>query len=67
MQEYKEIRRTPRGNRRVPNKALVLDANILIRAILGQRVRRTLELHAKRVSFFIPETTSPEAEHHFGV
>ena len=30
----------------MPGKALVLDANILIRAVLGQRVRRVLESHA---------------------
>jgi hypothetical protein len=29
----------------MPRKALVLDANILIRAVLGQRVRRIVELH----------------------
>jgi hypothetical protein len=38
------------------SKALVLDANILIRAVLGQRVRRILESHAESVSFFLPET-----------
>lgn len=34
------------------NRALVLDANILIRAVLGVRVRRILENYADRVSFF---------------
>jgi hypothetical protein len=34
------------------SKALVLDANILIRAVLGQRVRRILESYAESVSFF---------------
>lgn len=48
----------------MPNKALVLDANILIRAVLGQRVRRVLESHADRISFFIPETAYAEAEEH---
>lgn len=43
-------------------KALVLDANILIRAVLGQRVRRILESHADNISFFIPETAYAEAE-----
>jgi len=42
----------------------VLDANILIRAVLGQRVRRILELHADAISFFIPETAYAEAEEH---
>lgn len=45
-------------------KALVLDANILIRAVLGQRVRRILESHAENISFFIPETAYAEAEEH---
>ena len=45
-------------------RALVLDANILIRAVLGQRVRRILEAHAEDVSFFIPETAYAEAEEH---
>jgi predicted nucleic acid-binding protein len=44
--------------------ALVLDANILIRAVLGQRVRSILESHADRISFFIPETAYVEAEEH---
>lgn len=45
-------------------KALVLDANILIRAVLGQRVRRILEIHADNISFFIPEAAYTEAEEH---
>jgi hypothetical protein len=45
-------------------KALVLDANILIRAVLGQRVRRILEVHADGISFFLPETAYTEAEEH---
>ena len=45
-------------------RALVLDANILIRAVLGQRVRRILEAHADRISFFVPETAYAEAEEH---
>jgi predicted nucleic acid-binding protein len=48
----------------MPSKALVLDANILIRAVLGQRVRRILESHAESVSFFVPETAYLEAEEH---
>jgi len=46
-------------------RALVLDANILIRAVLGQRVRRILEAHADNVSFFIPEIAYAEAEEHW--
>ena len=40
-------------------RALVLDASILIRAVLGQSVRRILE------AFFIPETAYAEAEEHW--
>ena len=46
------------------NKALVLDANILIRAVLGKRVRRILEEHADSASFFVPESAYFEAEEH---
>lgn len=45
-------------------KALVLDANILIRAVLGQRVRRVLEARTESISFFVPETALAEAEEH---
>ena len=43
---------------------LVLDANILIRAVLGQRVRRILEAHADNISFFIPDIAYAEADEH---
>ncbi len=45
-------------------RTLVLDANILIRAVLGNRVRRILEAHADNVSFFVPESAYAEAEEH---
>src|SRR5712672_2073650 len=45
-------------------KPLVLGANILIRAVLGQRVRRILEAHADNISFFVPESAYEEAEEH---
>ena len=45
-------------------KALVVDANILIRAVLGQRVRRLIEAYAGQVSFFVPESAFEEAEEH---
>ncbi len=48
----------------MPGKALVLDANILIRAVLGKRVRRVLETHAETVFFLIPESAYREAEVH---
>lgn len=48
----------------MPNRALVLDANILIRGVLGQRVRRILEEYAGSVTFFVPESALAEAEEH---
>jgi predicted nucleic acid-binding protein len=48
------------------NRAVVVDANILIRAVLGQRVRRILEAHAEDVSFFVPDSAYREAEEHLG-
>lgn len=45
-------------------RALVLDANILIRAVLGQRVRRILEAYADSLTFFVPESAYAEAEEH---
>ena len=45
-------------------RALLLDANILIRAVLGNRVRRILEAHADTLSFFVPESAYAEAEEH---
>ena len=46
------------------HRALVLDANILIRAVLGARVRRILEDNADNVSFFVPEFALSEAQEH---
>lgn len=48
----------------MPGKALVLDANILVRAVLGKRVRAVIEAHAEDVSFFVPEAAYAEAEEH---
>jgi len=48
----------------MPNRALVVDANILVRAVLGKRVRAVMEAHAGNVSFFIPEVAYCEAEEH---
>ncbi len=45
-------------------KALVLDANILIRAVLGKRVRNILAAYADRISFFVPEAAYLEAQKH---
>ncbi len=43
---------------------IVLDANILIRAVLGRRVREILETHFMRVRFFAPDTAFAEAREH---
>lgn len=48
----------------MPNRALVIDANILVRAVLGTRVRAVIEAHAEDVSFFVPEAAYAEAEEH---
>jgi hypothetical protein len=45
-------------------KALVLDANILVRAVLGQRVRLILEAMRIGIAFFVPETALAEAQEH---
>jgi predicted nucleic acid-binding protein len=42
-------------------RALVLDANILIRAVLGQRVRQLIVDHASEVVFFAPDVAFEEA------
>ena len=47
----------------MPGRALVVDANILVRADLGRRVRDVIE-GAGNVSFFVPETAFVEAEEH---
>jgi predicted nucleic acid-binding protein len=43
---------------------IVLDANILIRAVLGRRVRKLLETHYKKVRFFAPDSAISEAREH---
>lgn len=45
-------------------RGLVVDANILVRAVLGKRVRDIIERHAERISFFLPEVAYSEAEEH---
>lgn len=37
------------------NKAIVLDANILIRAVLGRRVRELILEYSATVKFFAPD------------
>ena len=42
-------------------KAIVLDANILIRAVLGTRVRQLILDHATAVQFFTPDVAYQDA------
>lgn len=42
-------------------KAIVLDANILIRAVLGKRVRELILAHADSVKFFAPDVAYADA------
>jgi predicted nucleic acid-binding protein len=48
----------------MPSRALVVDANILVRAVLGKRVRAVIEAHAESASFFFPDVSYTEAEEH---
>ena len=48
----------------MPGKALVVDANILVHAVLGKRVRTVIETYCDAVSFFVPEAAYAEAEEH---
>jgi predicted nucleic acid-binding protein len=45
-------------------RAIVLDANILIRAVLGQRVRQLIIDHVADVTFFAPDAAYAEAREH---
>lgn len=45
-------------------KGLVLDANILIRAVLGRRVRSLLEKYEDLVAFFSPDVCFEQAREH---
>lgn len=45
-------------------KAIVLDANILIRAVLGKRVRELLLHNAVSVKFFSPDVAYDDARTH---
>ncbi|MFM8466522.1 MAG: PIN domain-containing protein [Oxalobacteraceae bacterium] len=44
------------------HRALVLDANILIRAVLGPRVRNLIFDNAEKVRFFVPEDCVVDAK-----
>ena len=43
------------------NKRIVLDANILMRAVLGRKVKPLLEEHYESVQFFAPEVCYQDA------
>jgi predicted nucleic acid-binding protein len=43
------------------HKAIVLDANILIRAVLGKRARSLIENYALAVNFFTPDIAFEDA------
>jgi predicted nucleic acid-binding protein len=45
-------------------RTIVLDANVLIRAVLGSRVPELLAAHAERVNFLAPDTAFDEAREH---
>ncbi|MGL5826752.1 MAG: PIN domain-containing protein [Nocardioides sp.] len=45
-------------------RRLVLDANILMRAVLGRRVRRIIETHVDRAAFFAPDVAIADARRH---
>ena len=44
------------------NKRIVLDANILMRAVLGKKVKPLLEKHYADVQFFTPEVCYQDAK-----
>lgn len=46
----------------VTKKRIVLDANILIRAVLGQKVREKIETFAPTVQFFTPDLCYTDAQ-----
>ena len=45
-------------------RRLVLDANILMRAVLGRRVRQILETHVEHAAFFAPDVAFVDAHRH---
>jgi predicted nucleic acid-binding protein len=48
----------------VQHKRLVLDANILIRAVLGRRARQLIADSCQDVAFYVAEANYDEAEHY---
>ncbi|MCX7113920.1 MAG: PIN domain-containing protein [Proteobacteria bacterium] len=48
-------------NEPMQHKRLVIDANILIRAVLGQKVRGLIERYCDSVAFYVAEANAEEA------
>lgn len=48
----------------VDERRLVLDANILMRGVLGRRVRQIIDSHVELASFFAPEVAFDDATQH---
>lgn len=46
------------------SRCIVLDANILIRAVLGKRVRELIGQYGAEITFFVPKLGFEEAERH---
>jgi hypothetical protein len=44
-----------------PRKGLVLDANILLRAVFGQRARQILEAYEDKANFYAPDICFQDA------
>ncbi|HEV3315453.1 MAG TPA: PIN domain-containing protein [Candidatus Angelobacter sp.] len=47
-----------------PRNSLVLDANILVRAVLGQRVRQILEQYEDTILFYSPDICFADAHYY---
>jgi|SRR5579884_1809142 len=48
-------------------KGLVLDANILLRAVFGVRVRQILETYEEKTRFYTPDICFEDAQKYIGV
>src|SRR5579863_3485727 len=48
----------------MPSKALIVDANIIVRAVLGKRVRAIIEAYVGHATFFVPDIAFADAEEH---
>jgi PIN domain len=57
-------RRGASGDEPMTARAIVLDANILVRAVLGSRVPELLAAHAAQATFLAPDIAFDEAREH---